>query len=333
MKILSIESSCDETAAAVVEDGRRVLSGIVNSQIETHKKYGGVVPEIASRAHTEAISYVVKEALEKAGTGIDGIDAIAVTYTPGLVGALLAGVSFAKGLSLATGKPLIGVNHMRGHIAAAYPENPDLEGDFYALVLSGGHTSIIRAKSYTEFELVGMTRDDAAGEAFDKVARVMGIGYPGGKELDILSKSGDWKNCPLPMPIIKGSDFDFSFSGLKTAVINKVHTAGQKGEEINRADLAAGFTKAVCDGIRDRLENLFSAREVKKLVLCGGVAANSAVRAAVSELCEKKGVKLYIPCLEYCGDNAVMIGAQAYYEYLAGNLAGSDLNAEPVSQI
>ena len=333
MKILSIESSCDETAAAVVEDGRRVLSGIVNSQIETHRKYGGVVPEIASRAHTEAISHVVKEALDKAEVTLDDIDAIAVTYTPGLVGALLAGVSFAKGLSLSTGKPLVGVNHMRGHIAAAYPENPDLEGDFYALVLSGGHTSIIRAKSYTEFELVGMTRDDAAGEAFDKVARVMGIGYPGGKELDALSKSGDFRNCVLPLPIIKGSEFDFSFSGLKTAVINKVHTAEQKGEEINKADLAAGFTRAVCEGIKDRLENLFKAREVKKLVLCGGVAANSAVRATVKELCEKKKVKLYIPRIEYCGDNAVMIGAQAYYEFLAGNIAGSDLNAEPVSQI
>lgn len=333
MKILAIESSCDETAAAVVEDGRKILSSVVNSQIETHRKYGGVVPEIASRAHTEALCSVTEQALQEAGLTLGELDALAVTYTPGLVGALLAGVSFAKGLALATGLPLIGVNHMRGHIAAAYPAFADLEPPFYALALSGGHTSIIEVKDYTDFALIGSTRDDAAGEAFDKVARVLGIGYPGGKELDQLAKEGDPAKSPFPPAIIKGSDFDFSFSGVKTAVINAAHNAEQKGEELDRKNVAAGFTKAVCDAVRSRLENLFTQYPCRTLVLCGGVAANSAVRATVEALCQAHGARFCAPPLWLCGDNAAMIGAQAYYEYLAGSRADSRLNAVPCSQI
>ncbi len=333
MKILAIESSCDETAAAVVEDGRKILSSVVNSQIETHKKYGGVVPEIASRAHTEALCPVTAQALEEAGLAITDLDAVAVTYTPGLVGALLAGVSFAKGLSLASGLPLIGVNHMRGHIAASYLACPRLEPPFFALVMSGGHTSIIEVRDYTEFAVLGATRDDAAGEAFDKVARVLGMPYPGGKELDALAKTGDASQCPFPPAVIKGSEFDFSFSGLKTAVINTVHNAQQKGEPLKKAHIAAGFTKAVCDAVKSRVANLFSSYRPKTLVLCGGVAANGAVRATVEELCREHAVGFVVPPLSLCGDNAAMIGAQAYYEYLAGHRADGTLNACPCSQI
>ena len=333
MKILAIETTCDETAVAVVEDGRTILSDQILSQAELHAVYGGVVPEIASRAHTEAICSVTREALERADLGMEGIDAVAVTYTPGLVGALLAGVSFAKGLSLATGKPLIGVNHMRGHIAALYPSHPELEPPFFALVLSGGHTQIVRVKGYTDFELLGCTRDDAAGECFDKTARVLGIGYPGGKELDELSKRGNAANCRLPMPVIKESDFDFSFSGLKTAVLNTVHNAAQKGEKICPEDIAAGFAKAVCDGIEDRVERLFEKYQVKNLGLCGGVAANSAVRATLERICKRHGAGFFAPELSLCGDNAVMIGSQAYYEYTAGNIADGSLNAVPAGEI
>ncbi|MBQ9545309.1 MAG: tRNA (adenosine(37)-N6)-threonylcarbamoyltransferase complex transferase subunit TsaD [Clostridia bacterium] len=333
MKILAIESSCDETAAAVVEDGRKVLSNVVNSQIEIHKKYGGVVPEIASRAHTEALCPVVSGALEEAGLTLEKIDALAVTYTPGLVGALLAGVSFAKGLSLASGLPLIPVNHMRGHIAALYPAHPELEPPFFALVLSGGHTEIVKVNGYTSFELLGATADDAAGECFDKTARVLGIGYPGGKELDMLSGSGNARNCPLPPPIIKSSEFDFSFSGLKTAVINLVHNAEQKNEVPDKADVAAGFTKAVCAGIEDRMTNLFDRYEVKKLGLVGGVAANSSVRKTLDAICRKRGAEFFVPPVSLCGDNGAMIGAQAYYEYLDGNLADGALNAVPSGEL
>lgn len=333
MKILAIESSCDETAAAVVENGRKILSSVVNSQIDIHRRYGGVVPEIASRAHTEALTQVTQDALTQAGLSLDGLDALAVTYTPGLVGALLAGVSFAKGLRLATGLPLIGVNHMRGHIAAAYLAHPDLEPPFVALVLSGGHTSLIRVNDYTDFTLIGRTRDDAAGEAFDKVARVLGIGYPGGKELEALARTGNGENCPLPSVAIKDHPFDFSFSGLKTAVINRVHNSTQKGEELLPQDLAAGFTQAVCRGLRDRLENLFAAQRLTRLVLCGGVAANLTLREYLNGVCRAHGVELLVPPLSLCGDNAAMIGAQAYWEYLSGNLADSSLNACPTGQI
>ena len=312
-----------------MEDGRRVLSNVVNSQIEIHKKYGGVVPEIASRAHTEALCSVVSEALEGAGLSLAQLDALAVTYSPGLVGALLAGVSFAKGLSLSTGLPLIPVNHLRGHVAALYPAHPGLEPPFFALVLSGGHTQIVRVGSYTSFELLGSTADDAAGECFDKAARVLGIGYPGGKELDALSRSGDASKCPLPPPVIRSSEFDFSFSGLKTAVINLVHNAEQKNEPINRADVAAGFTEAVCSGIENRIGNLFARYGVKKLGLVGGVAANSSVRARLAALCERHGAGFFVPPVPLCGDNGAMIGAQAYFEFLDGNLADGTLNAVP----
>ncbi len=332
MKILAIESSCDETAAAVVEDGRRILSSVVNSQIETHRQYGGVVPEIASRAHTEALCSVTEQALKEAGQRMEDLDALAVTHTPGLVGALLAGVSFAKGLALATGLPLIPVNHMRGHVAAAYPAFADLEPPFYALALSGGHTSILEVQDYTRFALIGSTRDDAAGEAFDKVARVLGIGYPGGKELDALAKQGDPSESPFPPAVIRGSDFDFSFSGVKTAVINAVHNAEQKGEELEKKHVAAGFTKAVCDAVKSRLEHLFRDYPCRTLVLCGGVAANSAVRSTVEELCRKYNARFCVPPASLCGDNAAMIGAQAYYEYLAGSRADSRLNAVACSQ-
>lgn len=326
MKILAIESSCDETAAAVVEDGRTVLSNIVASQVEEHKLYGGVVPEIASRRHAEAIVGVVDEALQAADCTLDAIDAVAVTYAPGLIGALLVGVNFAKGLALATGKPLIPVHHLRAHIASNYISYKELKPPFLCLVVSGGHSHIVEVLDYTEMRVVGRTRDDAAGEAFDKAARAMGIPYPGGVELDKIAESGDDSAFVMPHPHVDGSPYDFSFSGLKTAVINLIHNRQQKGEEIPVADICASYRKAVVGCLTDNF--LLAADDLgyTDLVLAGGVSANALLRRETERLCKGK-YTLYMPEKSLCGDNGAMVGAQAYYEYLAGHTAGSDLNA------
>ena len=331
MKILAFESSCDETAAAVVEDGRKILSDIVISQIDIHHRYGGVVPEIASRAHAEAICTVYKKALEEANLTIDDIDAIGVTNRPGLIGALLVGVNFAKSLAFARNLPLIPVNHIEGHIAALYLEHEDLKPPFLALIMSGGHTSLVEVKGYTAFSLIGATRDDAAGEAFDKAARVIGIGYPGGKEMDRLAHLGNPDAIPLPPAAIRDHEFDFTFSGLKTAVINYAHNKKQLGEEIVPEDLAASFTKAVCNGISSRLENALKAYPHKKLVLAGGVAANSHIRATAEKVCKKCGTKLFLPSPSLCGDNGAMIASQAFYNFKANILADESLNAHATS--
>lgn len=327
MKLLGIESSCDETAAAVVEDGRRVLSSVIASQVEEHRLYGGVVPEIASRRHSEAIVGVVKAALEESQTPLSELDAIAVTYAPGLIGALLVGVNFAKGLSLSAGLPLVPVHHLRGHIASNYLSSPELEPPFLCLVVSGGHSHIIEVKSYTELRVLGKTRDDAAGEAFDKAARSMGMPYPGGIEMDRVAETGDDTAYKLPRPRVDGAPLDFSFSGLKTAVINILHNAKQKGEPVNIPDLAASYRKAVVDCLTDNF--LLAARQTgaKKLVVAGGVSANSLLRRRLGELCRESGRELYLPELSLCGDNAAMIASQGYYEFLNGNTAGMDLNA------
>lgn len=330
MRILGIESSCDETAAAVVEDGRRVLSSVVASQISIHALYGGVVPEIASRAHTEALCSVVGEALEKASLTMDDIDAIAVTYAPGLIGALLTGLSFAKGLAYSTGKPLIPVHHIRGHIAANYIAFEELKPPFIALVVSGGHTSLIKVEDYTSFSTIGVTRDDAAGEAFDKAARVLGLPYPGGAHMDKLATEGDKNRFAFTVGRVHDAEFDFSFSGLKTAVINLTHTMEQKGEKIEgalKADIAASFTKAAVKTVCRGVGALYEKGEKLPLVLSGGVAANSHLRAALKELTEGYGVGFYVPPLSLCGDNGQMIAAQGYYEFLAGSRAKLDQNA------
>ncbi len=337
MNILALESSCDETAAAVVKDGRYILSSKVNSQIDIHAVYGGVVPEIASRAHTEAISHLTKSALEDAKMTMNDIDAIAVTNCPGLIGALLVGVNFAKSLAFKYNLPLIPVHHIRGHIAANYvhfngEENKEfLEPPFSSLVISGGHTSLINVNSYTDFEIIGATRDDAAGEAFDKVARLLGLCYPGGAKLDALASQSKTKSIPFPKASLKDNPFDFSFSGLKTNAINYLHNAQQAGKEIDKADFAASFTDAVVSAIVTNVEKLFLDKEKftsGKFVLAGGVSANSHIRKAISDLCDKHGVKLFVPPLCLCGDNAVMIGAQGYYEYKSGKkCADTSLNA------
>lgn len=326
MKILAIESSCDETAAAVVEDGKTVRSNVVATQIAEHRLYGGVVPEIASRRHCESIVGVTDEALAQAGMSLAEVDAIAVTYAPGLIGALLVGVNFAKGLSMTTGKPLIPVHHIRSHIAANYIASPELKPPFLCLVVSGGHSHIIEVQDYTEFRVIGRTRDDAAGEAFDKAARAMGYPYPGGVELDKAAQQGV-PTYPLPRPNVEGSAYDFSFSGLKTAVLNLLNRAEMKGEEIDRPNLCASFQLAVCDLLSDRLMKAAESTGYQTIVLAGGVSANSGIRARMEAECATRGYKLYIPPLKYCGDNAAMVGSQAYYEYLAGHLAGLDLNA------
>lgn len=332
MKILAFESSCDETSVAVAEflgeegDTRRILSNKTATQIAVHALYGGVVPEIAGRAHTEAISGLCYAALDEAGVTLDDIDAIAVTASPGLIGALLVGVNFAKGLACSYGKPLIAVNHVKGHAAAAYYDNPELKAPFFALVASGGHTSLTWVKTPTEFVPVGRTRDDAAGEAFDKSARRLGLPYPGGAEMDRLASQGDPDAIKYPSAHIKGT-LDFSFSGLKTAVMNSLHNAEQKGEEICREDVAASFTKAVCTSIVAGLEAAHAEYGFERLVFAGGVAANSHLRRAIGEFCERLGVKLYMPSLPLCGDNGAMIAAQGFFEYKAGHLADIDLNA------
>lgn len=330
MKILGIESSCDETAAAIVEDGRRVLSGVVASQVEVHALYGGVVPEIASRAHTEALCSVVNGALEKAALTMDDIDAIAVTYAPGLIGALLTGLSFAKGLSYSTGKPLIPVHHIRGHIAANYICSPELKPPFIALVVSGGHTSLIKVEDYTRLTTLGVTRDDAAGEAFDKAARVLGLPYPGGAAMDKLASIGDKKRFPFTVSKVHDAEYDFSFSGLKTAVINLVHNMKVRGEEVEgqlKADIAASFTAAAVTTVCKGVEKLYEEGERLPLVLSGGVAANSHLRKALTELTEKYGVGFFVPPLSLCGDNAQMIASQGFYEFLDGKNAPLSQNA------
>ena len=326
MKILAIESSCDETAAAVVEDGRHVLSNIVATQIAEHRLYGGVVPEIASRRHCEAIVGVTEEALSKAGLMLSDIGAVAVTYAPGLIGALLVGVNFAKGLALSAGKPLIPVHHLRGHIAANYLSHPELEPPFLCLVISGGHSHIVEVKSYTDFRVIGRTRDDAAGEAYDKAARAMGYPYPGGIEIDCAAQKGK-PSYKLPRPSVEDHPYDMSFSGLKTAVLNLLNQSKQQGEEVNKEDLCASFQLAVCDILSDRLMLVQEATGYRNIVLAGGVSANSGVRVRIAAECKKRGLTLYMPPLCYCGDNAAMIGSQAFYEYQAGHIAGLDLNA------
>lgn len=331
MKILGIESSCDETAAAVVEDGRKLLSNVVASQIDIHALYGGVVPEIASRAHTSAIVGVVESALAQAGLTMDDIDAVAVTNAPGLIGALLTGLSFAKGLAFSTGKPLVPVHHIRGHVAANYLVHEDLKPPFVSLVVSGGHTSLMRVDDYTEYSLIGHARDDAAGEAFDKCARVLGLPYPGGAAMDRLAGLGDKNKYKFTAGSVDGAEYDFTFSGLKTAVINLVHQeTTQRGRVIDeefRADVAASFTNALIKTINTRLELLLSREGALNIVLAGGVAANSHLRAAVAETANKYGAKLFIPPLKLCGDNAAMIASQGYFEYLKGVRGGTDLNS------
>ena len=326
MIILAIESSCDETAVAVV-DGRKVLSSMIASQVDEHILYGGVVPEIASRRHIEAISALTKEAVLKANIKVSELDAVAVTYAPGLIGALLVGVNFAKGLAFSLKKPLIPVHHLRAHIAANYIAFENLCPPFLSLVVSGGHSHIIEVSDYTTFKVLGRTRDDAAGECFDKTARAMGLPYPGGIHLDKLAEQGDANKYKLPRPSVDGSEYDFSFSGLKTAVINLLHKADQKGEELDKASLAAGVRMAVCDML---LLNLFKCAEkngYKKIVLAGGVAANSELRRRLTTECKNRGYELFMPPLSLCGDNAAMVGVQGYYEYLSGNVATESLNA------
>lgn len=331
MKILGIESSCDETAASVVEDGRKMLSNVVASQIDIHAVYGGVVPEIASRAHTEAVWGVVENALLQAECGMEDIDAIAVTNAPGLIGALLTGLSFAKGLAFATGKPLVPVHHIRGHVAANYLVHEELKPPFVALVVSGGHTSLMRVDDYTEYSLIGHARDDAAGEAFDKCARVLGLPYPGGAAMDRLAALGDKSKYKFTAGSVDGAEYDFTFSGLKTSVINLVHQeTTQRGRVMDdefRADVAASFTSALIKTINTRLELLLTREGGLNIVLAGGVAANSHLRAAVAATAEKYGAKLYLPPLKLCGDNAAMIASQGYFEYLKGTRGGTDLNA------
>lgn len=332
MLILAIESSCDETSASVVkmsESERVICSNIIASQVEIHSLYGGVVPEIASRAHIEAISGITYEALAAAGVAISDIDAVGVTNRPGLIGALLVGVNFAKSLAYAGNIPLVPVDHIRGHIAAAYFEYPELRPPYTALVVSGGHTAIYHVTSYTDFKEIGTTRDDAAGEAFDKVGRVIGLPYPGGAELDRLAGIGKNDAIKFPSPAIIGDNLDFSFSGLKTAAINYINTAKMKGTEIVREDVAASYTRAVVDGITKKTAAALDITKTDTLVLAGGVAANSHLRASLERMCKKKNIKFCVPPRSLCGDNAAMIGAQTYYEFMAGVRAGTELNAYP----
>lgn len=327
--ILAIESSCDETAAAVVRNGRTVLSNIISSQIDLHTLYGGVVPELASRKHMEQINQVVEQALAEANIEFNDIDAVAVTYGPGLVGALLVGVAHAKALAFAAHKPLIGVHHIEGHICANFIENQGLEPPFGCLVVSGGHTHLVNVKDYGSYEILGRTRDDAAGEAFDKVARAIGLGYPGGPKIDRLAKEGNPHAVEFPRAKIDGARYDFSFSGLKSAVLNYINHCEMKNIEINRADLAASFQNAVVDVLVTHAAEAVREYKFGKLAIAGGVASNSALRSAMAEACADSGIEFFHPSPVFCTDNAAMIGAAAYYEYLAGNFADWDLNAVP----
>jgi N6-L-threonylcarbamoyladenine synthase len=327
INILAIETSCDETAAAVIRNGREVRSNIISSQIELHKLYGGVVPEIASRKHIEKINQVIGEALTTANITLEDIDGIGVTYGPGLVGALLVGVAQAKAISFAANKPLVGVHHIEGHISANYIENNGLEPPFLCLIVSGGHTHLVMVKAYGEYETIGRTRDDAAGEAFDKVARAIGLGYPGGPKIDKLSKEGNSKAISFPRGHIVGAPYDFSFSGLKSAVLNYINSMEMKNEEICKADVAASFQEAVVDVLVTR--TLIAAKDfgMKHVAIAGGVAANSALQKAMSEACNENGLTYYHPSPIYCTDNAAMIGVAAYYDFIKGKRSGLDLNA------
>lgn len=327
--LLAIESSCDETAAAVVKNGREVLSNVIYSQIALHTQYGGVVPEIASRKHIEKINQVIEQALSDAGRTLGELDGIAVTYGPGLVGALLVGVSEAKAISFATGLPLIGVHHIEGHISANYIENKELEPPFVCLVASGGHSHLVVVKDYGEYEIIGRTRDDAAGEAFDKVARAIGLGYPGGPKIDKLSREGNPDAIPFPRAKVGENEYDFSFSGLKSAVLNYLNGCQMKGEPVNRADVAASFQKAVIDVLVEHSMHAVKEFGYDKFAIAGGVASNSSLREAFEKRCEAEGIRFYHPSPIYCTDNAAMIGAAGYYEFIRGVRSGYDLNAVP----
>lgn len=327
--VLALETSCDETSASVIADGRKILSNIISSQIPVHQKFGGVVPEIASRKHIEHVIPVVDQALEEAGVTLADITAIGVTHGPGLVGALLVGVAVAKALSFATDIPLVGVNHLEGHIFANFLSNPELEPPFMALVVSGGHTSLVHVKGYNEFELLGQTRDDAAGEAFDKIARVMKMPYPGGPYIERLAATGNPDAIPFPRALTGKDNFEFSFSGLKSAVLNYLNSAAQKGEELNHADVAASFQAAVVDVLVSKAMQAATKCGVKQIVLAGGVAANNGLKSKLQAECQKAGMALYYPQLILCTDNAAMIGCRAYYQHLNGNYADLHLNALP----
>lgn len=327
--ILSIESSCDETSAAVVKDGREVLSNIIASQIETHKKYGGVVPEVASRMHIEVVNGVVLEALEEAGVTLNDIDAIGVTYGPGLVGALLVGLQYAKGLSYSLKKPLVGVNHIEGHICANYIEHKDLKPPFVSLVVSGGHTFIVHVKDYGEYEVIGQTRDDAAGEAYDKVARALGLGYPGGPKIDKLAKEGNENAIEFPKANFHDDTLDFSFSGVKSAVLNYLNKCKMQNIEVNKADVAASFQKAVIEVLKQNVLKTCRKKEIKKIAIAGGVASNSALRESLIKAAEKEGIEVLFPSQVLCTDNAAMIGSAAYFNFINGNEAKLDINAKP----
>ena len=327
--ILAIESSCDETAAAVVRNGREVLSNIISSQIDIHTLYGGVVPEIASRKHVENINPVIREALAKAEVTLDEIDAIGVTYGPGLVGALLVGVAEAKAIAFAKDKPLIGVHHIEGHISANYIASKELKPPFICLVVSGGHTHLVVVSDYGKYEVIGRTRDDAAGEAFDKVARAIELGYPGGPKIDRLAKEGNADAINFPKAVVNGAPLDFSFSGLKSAVLNYINSCRMKGINYSRADIAASFQKAVVDVLTSHAIDACRQYNIDKLAIAGGVAANSAVRGSLQAECDRRGISFYCPPHILCTDNAAMIGAAAYYEYINGVRSGYDLNAIP----
>lgn len=329
INILAIESSCDETSAAVVHNGRDIFSNVISSQIELHKLYGGVVPEIASRKHIEKINQVIEEALKEAQLTLDDINAIGVTYGPGLVGALLVGVAEAKAIAYAKKIPLVGVHHIEGHISANYIEHPDLEPPFLCLVVSGGHTHLVCVKGYGEYEILGRTRDDAAGEAYDKVARAVGLGYPGGPKIDRLAKEGSPDAIVFPKANIEGHPYDFSFSGVKSSVLNYINGCRMKEESYNPADIAASFQKAVVDVLVEKSMNAAEEYGMNKFAIAGGVASNSALRSEMKKACQEKNIKFYCPSPVYCTDNAAMIGTAAYYEYLAGTRHGLDLNAVP----
>ncbi|WP_418997739.1 tRNA (adenosine(37)-N6)-threonylcarbamoyltransferase complex transferase subunit TsaD [Blautia hydrogenotrophica] len=327
--ILAIESSCDETAASVVKNGRAILSNVISSQIELHKLYGGVVPEIASRKHIEKINQVIEQALADAGVTLEDLDAVGVTYGPGLVGALLVGVAEAKAISYAKKLPLVGVHHIEGHVSANYIEHPDLEPPFLCLIVSGGHTHLVIVKDYGEFEILGRTRDDAAGEAFDKVARAIGLGYPGGPKIDKLSDEGNPEAIEFPKGKIEGAPYDFSFSGVKSAVLNYLNQAKMRGQEVNAADLAASFQKAVIEVLVEHTMQAAKDYQMEKVAVAGGVASNRHLRQAMKDACERNGCLFYHPSPIFCTDNAAMIGVAAYYEYQKGTRHGWDLNAIP----
>ena len=339
VRILSLETSCDETAAAVIENGRIIRSNVVFSQIDLHELYGGVVPEIASRAHMEACDRVIDQALREAGMRLEEVDALAVTKGPGLVGALLTGVNCMKGLAFSAGKPLIGVNHIEGHVSANYLSHPDLEPPFLCLVVSGGHSHLVQVEDYGEYRLIGQTADDAAGEAFDKAARVLGLPYPGGPRMDTLAEEGNPEAFTLPKPKTAGP-YDYSFSGLKTAFINTVHGLEQRGEPLPKADLAASFRRAVCRELMEKAEALLRSRTQEAgnggpmaFAMAGGVSANRELRRMAAEMCERRKVKLYMPEIPLCTDNGAMIGSAAYYRLMRGEIAGLSLNAEPALRL